>query len=201
MLSTSRCCVTQRCVSELSTPEQSIPQHTTAQHNMPQYCVAQHINYGNTNENKACAQLTGAEHSTPQHGVIQQSMLAGLLSRVVPLRRSMSEDPVEAPVQPLKLLIMSATLRIDDFTANRRLFPTAPPVVHVPARQFPVTVHFNRRTELEDFVGAAYQKVCNLCPCPAFTRHSHQVAHFCCMTTERMSQCLQGAPNALSCTG
>ena len=54
---------------------------------------------------------------------------------------------------------MSATLRIDDFTGNRRLFPAAPPVVHVPARQYPITVHFNRRTELDDFVGAAYQKV------------------------------------------
>lgn len=62
-------------------------------------------------------------------------------------------------VQPLKLLIMSATLRIDDFTGNRHLFPAPPPVVHVPARQYPVTVHFNRRTELDDYVGAAYQKV------------------------------------------
>lgn len=70
----------------------------------------------------------------------------------------MSKDPASS-VKPLKLLIMSATLRIDDFTANRRLFPTPPPVVHVPARQYPVTMHFNRRTELDDFEGAAYQKV------------------------------------------
>lgn len=70
----------------------------------------------------------------------------------------MSQE-VDSQVQPLKLLIMSATLRIDDFTGNRRLFPTPPPLVHVPARQYPVTVHFNRRTELEDYVGAAYQKV------------------------------------------
>ena len=70
----------------------------------------------------------------------------------------MSQEP-NATVKPLKLLIMSATLRIDDFTGNRRLFPAAPPVVHVPARQYPITVHFNRRTELDDFVGAAYQKV------------------------------------------
>ena len=83
---------------------------------------------------------------------------AGLLSRVVPLRRSMSQE-VHSQVQPLKLLIMSATLRIDDFTGNRRLFPMPPPLVHVPARQYPVTVHFNRRTELEDYVGSAYQKV------------------------------------------
>ncbi|KAL0028238.1 hypothetical protein WJX79_003509 [Trebouxia sp. C0005] len=92
---------------------------------------------------------------------LNTDLLLGLLSRVVPLRRSMSQGPAST-VQPLKLLIMSATLRIDDFTANRRLFPTAPPVVRVPARQFPVTVHFNRRTELDDFVGAAYQKVCKI---------------------------------------
>ena len=83
---------------------------------------------------------------------------AGLLSRVVPLRRSMSLE-ANSGVHPLKLLIMSATLRIEDFTGNRRLFPAAPPLLHVPARQYPVTVHFNRRTELEDYVGAAFQKV------------------------------------------
>ena len=73
----------------------------------------------------------------------------------------MSQDP-NSNVHPLKLLIMSATLRIDDFVNNRRLFPTPPPVVNVPARQYPVTVHFNRRTELDDYVGAAFQKVCVL---------------------------------------
>ena len=112
-------------------------------------------------------------------------MLAGLLSRVVPLRRSMSQDP-DSSVKALKLLIMSATLRIDDFTANRRLFPTPPPVVHVPARQYPVTVHFNRRTELDDFEGAAHQKVSSVARC------SHQyhknilliaVLTPCCLTS------------------
>lgn len=43
--------------------------------------------------------------------------------------------------------------------AARRLFPVPPPVLTVPARQFPVTVHFSRRTELDDYVGAAYRKV------------------------------------------
>jgi len=31
--------------------------------------------------------------------------------------------------QPLNLVIMSATLRVEDFTENRYLFPIAPPVV------------------------------------------------------------------------
>lgn len=60
---------------------------------------------------------------------------------------------------PLKVIIMSATLRTEDFIANTRLFPKPPPLVHVPARQFPVTVHFSRRTELDDYVGTAFKKV------------------------------------------
>ena len=31
--------------------------------------------------------------------------------------------------------------------------------MQVPARQFPVTVHFSRRTELHDYMGAAFRKV------------------------------------------
>jgi hypothetical protein len=62
-------------------------------------------------------------------------------------------------LQPLKLIIMSATLRIEDFVGNERLCPTPPPVVKVSARQFPVTVHFSKKTELVDYVGAAEKKV------------------------------------------
>lgn len=49
--------------------------------------------------------------------------------------------------------------RTDDFVQNKRLFPAPPPVVCVPARQYPVTVHFSKRTELHDYVGAAFKKV------------------------------------------
>lgn len=45
---------------------------------------------------------------------------------------------------------------------NKRLFPVAPPLVCVPARQYPVTVHFSKRTELHDYVGAAYKKASRL---------------------------------------
>lgn len=49
----------------------------------------------------------------------------GMLSRVVPLRRRMHEEWVAGgrvgqAVYPLKLVIMSATLRTEDFTGNRR---------------------------------------------------------------------------------
>ena len=60
---------------------------------------------------------------------------------------------------PLKLIVMSATLRTEDFVGNRRLFPVVPPLVHVPARQYPVTLHFSKKTELHDYVGVAFSKV------------------------------------------
>lgn len=88
---------------------------------------------------------------------------------------------------PLKLIIMSATLRVDDFANNIKLFPTiggglsdcmkapyeddvaedecpgirpgAPPVVNIESRQFPVTCHFARYTP-EDYMKATLKKVC-----------------------------------------
>ena len=79
---------------------------------------------------------------------------------MVPLRKQMAEQGSGVP--PLKLVIMSATLRVEDFAANAKLFPSPPPVIRVPARQYPVTIHFCRRTELYDYVGAAFGKVCIL---------------------------------------
>ena len=52
---------------------------------------------------------------------------------------------------------MSATLRISDFVENATLFATPPPVIKVPARQYPVTVHFSRRTS-SDYVDDAIRK-------------------------------------------
>lgn len=80
---------------------------------------------------------------------LNTDLLLGMLSRIVPLRNTMHADWVASggfgePIYPLKLIIMSATLRIQDFTANQRLFATPPPVINVPARMFPVTVHFSR---------------------------------------------------------
>ncbi|KAI9512405.1 P-loop containing nucleoside triphosphate hydrolase protein [Russula earlei] len=77
-------------------------------------------------------------------------ILIGVLSRVVKLRESLWREP-------LRIVIMSATLRISDFVENPTLFATPPPVIKVPARQHPVTVHFNRRT-LSDYVGEAIRK-------------------------------------------
>ena len=80
-------------------------------------------------------------------------ILIGLLSRIVPLRHKKGN--------PLKLVIMSATLRVGDFTENRRLFKAPPPVISVESRQFPVTVHFNKHTR-EDYMEEALRKVCKI---------------------------------------
>lgn len=82
-------------------------------------------------------------------------ILIGVLSRVVKLRESMWREGKDT--KPLRLIIMSATLRISDFVENTTLFATPPPVIEVPARQFPVTVHFNRRT-VSDYVNEAIRK-------------------------------------------
>lgn len=84
-------------------------------------------------------------------------ILIGMVSRIVDLRASMSkEDP---KVTPLKLVIMSATLRVSDFTENPNLFKNGtPPVVQADGRQFPVTVHFARRTK-RDYVDEVFHKV------------------------------------------
>ncbi|KAM4827123.1 putative ATP-dependent RNA helicase DHX37 [Thomomys bottae] len=85
---------------------------------------------------------------------VYTDILLGLLSRIVRLRAKRR--------LPLKLLIMSATLRVEDFTQNSRLFSQPPPVIKVEARQFPVTVHFNKRTPLEDYAGECFRKTCKI---------------------------------------
>jgi len=98
---------------------------------------------------------------------LSTDILLGMLSRIVPLREKMAAEqadssksiPKQQLVEPLKLIIMSATLRVSDFVENKRLFAAPPPVIKVPARQFPVSIHFSRRTELHDYVGAAIKKV------------------------------------------
>ncbi|ORX66252.1 P-loop containing nucleoside triphosphate hydrolase protein [Linderina pennispora] len=93
---------------------------------------------------------------------LNTDILLGVLSRVVRLRQKLaSEDPKKH--RPLKLVIMSATLRVDDFVKNTRLFPTPPPVINVQARQHPVRIHFNRRTPLPgQHVNEAIRKVAKI---------------------------------------
>ncbi|CAA9963909.1 Pre-mRNA-splicing factor ATP-dependent RNA helicase PRP16 [Pyrenophora teres f. maculata] len=89
---------------------------------------------------------------------VNTDILIGMLSRIVDLRAQMArEDPKN---KPLKLIIMSATLRISDFTENKRLFRgEPPPLIKAEGRQYTVVNHFARRTQ-RDYVDEMYRKVC-----------------------------------------
>lgn len=76
---------------------------------------------------------------------VNTDVLIGMLSRVVKLRASRWLEGKEG-ARPLRLIIMSATLRVADFAENPALFAKPPPLLKIEARQHPVTVHFNRRT-------------------------------------------------------
>ncbi|GMM53658.1 ATP-dependent RNA helicase [Maudiozyma humilis] len=91
---------------------------------------------------------------------INTDILIGMLSRCVRLRaKENAEDPEKN--KRLKLIIMSATLRVSDFSENTTLFATQPPVLNVAARQFPVSVHFNRRTPF-NYSEEAFKKTCKI---------------------------------------
>ncbi|KAF1811056.1 pre-mRNA-splicing factor ATP-dependent RNA helicase PRP43 [Eremomyces bilateralis CBS 781.70] len=88
---------------------------------------------------------------------VNTDILIGMLSRIVNLRKDMAKT--DESVKPLKLIIMSATLRTADFAANSRLFrETLPPVVKAEGRQHPVSVHFSRKTKV-GYVEEVFKKV------------------------------------------
>ena len=95
---------------------------------------------------------------------LNTDVLLGLLSRAVPLRRAHYDEATAAgdadALPPLKLVVMSATLRVDDFLDNAALWGAGPrpELVSVEARQHPVTTHFAKVTELDDYAGAALAK-------------------------------------------
>lgn len=91
---------------------------------------------------------------------INTDILIGMLSRCVRLRaKENAQDSTKN--KRLKLIIMSATLRVSDFSENTTLFPIPPPVLNVSARQFPVSVHFNRRTPF-NYAEEAFKKTCKI---------------------------------------
>ncbi|KAF1917904.1 P-loop containing nucleoside triphosphate hydrolase protein [Ampelomyces quisqualis] len=88
---------------------------------------------------------------------VNTDILIGMLSRIVDLRAQMAKD--DPKTKPLKLIIMSATLRISDFTENKRLFRgLPPPLIKAEGRQYAVTNHFARRTQ-RDYAEEMFQKV------------------------------------------
>ncbi|RUP51406.1 P-loop containing nucleoside triphosphate hydrolase protein [Jimgerdemannia flammicorona] len=89
---------------------------------------------------------------------LNTDILIGVVSRVLRLRAELSKEDQEK-VKPLRVIIMSATLRVSDFTLNKTLFDKPPPVLKVDARQYPVSVHFNKRTPDIDHVTEAFKKI------------------------------------------
>jgi ATP-dependent RNA helicase DHX37/DHR1 len=96
-----------------------------------------------------------------------------LLSATLPLRRKAALEEEaggelgksKSTLVPLKLVIMSATLRVQDFTDNAKLFaaiPTPPAVVRIPGRTFPVTIHHAKVTELDQYQDVALKKICKI---------------------------------------
>ncbi|XP_078148699.1 RNA helicase family protein [Carex rostrata] len=103
---------------------------------------------------------------------LNTDILIGMLSRIIKARQELFEEqqhkicsgasiPLDKQITKLKLILMSATLRVEDFISNKKLFDTAPPVIEVPVRQFPVTIHFSKNTR-EDYLGQAYKKVLSI---------------------------------------
>ena len=104
---------------------------------------------------------------------INTDILIGLLSRVIPMRAKLAKEykpsqsdalfnTAEWVPTPLKLIVMSATLRVEDFVNNPRLFSPSPPVIHIQSRQFPVTIHFNRVTPLDNYFDEVFRKTCKI---------------------------------------
>lgn len=92
---------------------------------------------------------------------LNTDVLIGLLSVALPLRKKAAEE--DPTLAPLKLVLMSATLRVEDFTKNEKLFPTgSPKIVTVPGRTHPVTIHHSKVTELDDYENVAFQKICKI---------------------------------------
>ncbi|KFK36241.1 hypothetical protein AALP_AA4G096500 [Arabis alpina] len=105
---------------------------------------------------------------------LNTDILIGMLTRVIKIRQEYYEEQQKSLqsggtitsenqiITPLKLILMSATLRVEDFVSGKRLFPKRPPLIEVPTRQYPVTIHFSKKTEIADYIGEAYKKVMSI---------------------------------------
>ncbi|ORM39460.1 ATP-dependent RNA helicase DEAH13 [Babesia sp. Xinjiang] len=83
-------------------------------------------------------------------------LLIGILARVVQVRREHFESG-ESVLPPLKLVIMSATIRAEDFL-EAKIFKGHVTHCHIPTEFKRNTIHFARRS-VRDYVADAYDKV------------------------------------------
>ena len=112
---------------------------------------------------------------------LNTDVLIGLLSRIVKQRRVMFDKYLmdkhtnmgmmdgagngnKTRLSPLKLIIMSATLKVEDFSDNLNLFNPSPPLIKIPARQYPVTIHFNKTTPMteDEYEEELFKKICKI---------------------------------------
>ena len=102
-------------------------------------------------------------------------ILLAIISRIIPLRAQLwkeqqarqqdGHDTLET-ITPLKAIIMSATLNVQTLIHNKQLFgkmEAPPPVVEVQGRQFPVSVHFAKKTPTpETYLKRTVSKICKI---------------------------------------
>ncbi len=96
---------------------------------------------------------------------LETDILIGLLSRIVKIRIKLalesyknSKSFEEIKVHPLRLVLMSATLKVNDFVSNPRLFKDPPPIVEIKVRTYPVSVYFNKITP-DDYISEIIHKI------------------------------------------
>jgi ATP-dependent RNA helicase DHX37/DHR1 len=94
---------------------------------------------------------------------INTDIIIGLISKIIKLRYLLSKYGMkyrDENVNPLRLVIMSATMRVDEFVDNNIFIPK-PAFIKVEARQFPVTVHHLKRT-FTDHLEEAFKMTCKI---------------------------------------
>lgn len=97
---------------------------------------------------------------------INTDLLIGFLSQIIKIRYALWKKESSyvngKRVLPLRLVIMSATLRVDEFTQSKIFKPKIEPrVVEVSSRQFPVSIYYSKQT-YEDYISEAFKLCCKI---------------------------------------
>lgn len=74
----------------------------------------------------------------------------------------MEQHPQTVPeLKPLKLVIMSATLNVDELLSNAQLFPDPVNVINIKTKTYPVNVYYNKESP-DDLYEDIVSKVCKI---------------------------------------
>ena len=104
---------------------------------------------------------------------INSDLLIGFISQILKIRYLMwkkkmkynfndSNNKEEKKVFPLRLIIMSATLRVSEFSENK-IFEgiLKPRIVEISSRQYPVHIYHSKKTE-NDYINEAFKYCCKI---------------------------------------